>query len=142
MGDAPVILYIEDNADNRKLVSRVLKAAGFVVFGATDGITGLQFIARQIPDLILLDINLPIIDGYEVATQLRRQKELDNTPIVALTANVMQQDREKSAAAGCNGYIQKPIDVDSLPGQIRSYLAKKETRNEHEFRPPNDKDAS
>jgi len=122
MHKPPVILYIEDNVDNRKLVGRVLKAAGFTVHGVADGLAGLEFVAQLIPDLILLDINLPIVDGYTIAAQLRQQKQLESTPIVALTANVMRQDRNKSVAAGCNGFLQKPISVDDLPNQIRAYL--------------------
>lgn len=121
--EAPVILYIEDNADNRKLVSRVLKAAGFQVYGVGDGHAGIAFTEERKPDLILVDIQLPTIDGYTVMTELRRRRELDDVPIVALTANVMRDDREKSFAAGSDGFIQKPIDVDQLPAQIQAYLA-------------------
>jgi two-component system, cell cycle response regulator DivK len=122
--DTPMILYVEDNYDNRKLVSRVLTAYGFDMHGVPDGDAAFTFLADHTPDLILMDINLPGIDGYTITRQLRRMERFSHTPIVALTANVMKADREKSMAAGCNGFIQKPIDIDMLPQQIRAFLAK------------------
>jgi len=117
------ILYIEDNAANRLLVRRILEAEGFSVAEAVDGPTGLSTAAAEVPDLILLDINLPEIDGYELARRLRSMPNLQAVPILAITANVMRGDRERSLAAGCSGYIQKPIYVDRLPEQVRSVLA-------------------
>lgn len=123
--NSPTILYIEDNVDNFKLVRRVLGAEGFIVYGAGDGREAFVFLEQHTPDLILMDINLPHIDGYTLAGQLRQQQNLTTIPIVALTANVMKQAQEKSLAAGCNGFIKKPIDVDLLPDQLRSYLSHK-----------------
>lgn len=123
--NSPTILYIEDNVDNFKLVRRVLGAEGFIVYGAGDGHEAFIFLEQHTPDLILMDINLPHIDGYTLAGQLRQQQKLTTIPIVALTANVMKQAQEKSLAAGCNGFIKKPIDVDLLPDQLRSYLSHK-----------------
>ncbi len=123
MSDEPVILYIEDNPDNRKLVSRVLGAEGFTVYTANDGPSGLAFVEETTPDLILVDLQLPDIDGYEVTRTLRQMDRLKNTPIVALTANVLKEDRERSFAAGCDGFIQKPFSVDKLPNQIKNYLS-------------------
>jgi two-component system cell cycle response regulator DivK len=120
--DGTKILYIEDNLENRTLVKRVLEAEGYVVLEADDGPSGLRMIEEEIPALILMDINLPEIDGYEVTTQLRQMEALDSVPIVALTANVLRGDRERSLDAGCDGYIQKPIDVDLLPAQIGAFL--------------------
>lgn len=122
MSDLPIVLYIEDNPNSRKLVERVLTAYRFAVHTVPDGEAGFQFVEKQTPDLILLDINLPRIDGYTIARQLRQQEQLADTPIIALTANVMQQDRVKSLSAGCSGFIEKPINVDSLADEIRSYL--------------------
>jgi two-component system cell cycle response regulator DivK len=122
MSNGPVILYIEDNHDNRKLVSRILQAAGFTVHGVIDGRSGLDFVQETKPDLILVDLQLPEIDGYTVTTELRKMEDLHNTPIVALTANVMKEDQERSFAAGCNGFIHKPINVDLLPEQVNTYL--------------------
>ncbi|MEM7332543.1 MAG: response regulator [Chloroflexota bacterium] len=119
----PTILYIEDNHDNRKLVNRVLSAAGFDVIGVCDGFAGLDYVQTQIPDLILIDLQLPQLDGYAVTTKLREFHQLKETPIVALTANVLKEDRERSFKAGCNGFINKPINVDLLPQQVESYLS-------------------
>lgn len=118
------ILYIEDNPDNRLLIRRVLQAEGYEVVEAIDGQTGMQRAAEVQPDLILMDINLPEIDGYEVTARLKQLPGLSRIPIIAVTANVMKGDREKTLAAGCDGYIQKPIDIDLLPGQIERFLKK------------------
>lgn len=123
MSDEPVILYIEDNPDNRKLVARVLGAEGFTVHTANDGPAGLSFVKENKPDLILIDLQLPDIDGYEVTRTLRQMEGVKEIPIVALTANVLKEDRERSFAAGCNGFIQKPFSVDRLPLQVQSYLS-------------------
>jgi two-component system cell cycle response regulator DivK len=116
------ILYIEDNPDNRVLVRRVLQAEGYDVVEANDGLTGLQVAAETQPDLILMDINLPEIDGYEVTARMKQLPGISHVPIIAVTANVMKGDREKTLAAGCDGYIQKPIDIDLLPEQIERFL--------------------
>ncbi len=118
------ILYIEDNPENRLLMRRVLMAEGYLVDEATDGNSGLQKAAESPPDLILMDINLPEIDGYEVTARLKQLPNMLGVPIIAVTANVMKGDREKTLAAGCDGYIQKPIDIDLLPSQIESFLKK------------------
>jgi len=122
---APTVLYIEDDFQNRVLVRRVLEASGFSILEAENGTTGLQVAQKHVPDLILIDINLPEMDGYEVTSRLKGMAALAHVPIVALTANVMKGDREKTLAAGCDGYIQKPIDVDLLPEQINRFLASK-----------------
>jgi two-component system cell cycle response regulator DivK len=114
------ILYIEDNFENRTLVKRILQAEGYTVLEAGDGPSGIDMALELHPDLILMDINLPEVDGYTATSKLK--KALANVPIIAMTANVMKGDREKSLEAGCDGYIQKPIDVDKLPEQIASFL--------------------
>ena len=116
------ILYIEDNPENRLLVKRVLEAEGYLVMEADSGMAGLSQAAETRPDLVLMDINLPEIDGYELTRRLKRMNHLAGVPVVAMTANVMKGDREKTLAAGCDGYIQKPIDVDQLPIQIARFL--------------------
>jgi len=123
MGDI-CILYIEDNLGNRMLVRRVLEAEGYSIIEATDGRAGLEMAEQVDPDLILLDINLPEIDGYNLARSFRDIPSLQEVPILAVTANVMKGDRERSLEAGCDGYIQKPIDVDRLPEQIKEALKK------------------
>jgi two-component system cell cycle response regulator DivK len=116
------ILYIEDNPENRMLVRRVLEAEGYRVIEAKDGIQGLGYLQSETPDLVLMDINLPEMDGYEVTMRLKQMPLMADIPVVAITANVMKGDREKTFAAGCDGYIAKPIDIDSLPGQVAKFL--------------------
>lgn len=116
------ILYIEDNPDNRMLVKRVLEAEGYSLIEAANAHDGMLQALTQPPDLILMDINLPEVDGYTTTSRLKATPGLEKVKIIALTANVMKGDREKTLAAGCDGYIQKPIDVDQLPRQIARYL--------------------
>lgn len=116
------VLYIEDNPDNRLLVKRVLVAEGYEVDVASNAADGLKLAESGKPNLILVDINMPDVDGYTVTAQLRKMDHLGRVPIVALTANVMKGDREKTLAAGCDGYIQKPIDIDQFPKQLARYL--------------------
>jgi len=116
------ILYIEDNPGNRLLVKRVLEAEGYVVLEAGSGPEALQLLEHETPDLILVDINLPTVDGYTLTGLLRQRDDLQKVPIVALTAYALKGDRERALAAGCDGYIQKPIDVDQLPGQVADFL--------------------
>jgi two-component system cell cycle response regulator DivK len=123
--DQEIILYIEDNPENRLLVRRVLEAEGYQVIEADSGNTGLQEAEAMAPDLVLVDINLPGIDGYELTRRLKQMPHLAGVPVVAMTANVMKGDREKTFAAGCDGYIQKPIDVDQLPRQVAQFLQAK-----------------
>jgi two-component system cell cycle response regulator DivK len=118
------ILYIEDNPENRLLVRRVLEAEGYTVFEAVDGPSGLESARETDPDLILLDISLPEMDGYTLAERFQDMAELEAVPVLAVTANVMKGDRERTLAAGCNGYIAKPIDIDRLPRQIERALRK------------------
>lgn len=119
------ILYVEDNPENKLLVRRVLEAQGYRVVDADDGLSGIRMAQEIQPDLILMDINLPGMDGYEAATKIKSIPSLRHVPIVALTANVMQGDRERSLAAGCDGYLPKPIDIDQLIEQIEAFLAGK-----------------
>jgi signal transduction histidine kinase len=116
------ILYIEDNPMNRDLVRRVLTHAGYTMYEAADGLSGIQVAERERPDLILMDIMLPEMDGHHVTTRLKSTPKLARTPIVALTAKATEGDRERALIAGCDGYIPKPIDVDLLPQQIEEFL--------------------
>ncbi len=116
------ILYIEDNSDNRLLVKRVLEAEGYVLMEAPDAHEGLRQALSEPPDLILMDINLPEVDGYTTTARIKATPGLEAVKVIALTANVMKGDREKTLAAGCDGYIQKPIDVDQLPQLIARFL--------------------
>jgi len=125
--DEKIILYIEDNPENRLLVKRVLEAEGYQVVEADSGSTGLQKAERLKPNLVLMDINLPEIDGYELTHRLKQMPHLAGVPVVAMTANVMKGDRERTLAAGCDGYIQKPIDVDQLPLQVARFMQAKKS---------------
>jgi two-component system cell cycle response regulator DivK len=116
------ILIVEDNQDSRELVVKVLKNKGYQTIEAADGEEALEKAATERPDLILLDISIPKIDGYEVAKRLKSQEEFKDIPIVALTAHAMKGDREKVIVSGFEGYISKPINVRELPDQVRSYL--------------------
>jgi len=122
--DAATILYIEDNIDNRTLVRRVLQIEGYRVMEAESGFRAFEILRAETPDLVLMDINLPDMDGYEITTRLKQMPSLAKVPVIAMTANVMKGDREKTLAAGCDGYISKPIDIDTLPGQIARFLRK------------------
>jgi CheY-like chemotaxis protein len=115
------ILVIEDNEDNIRLVDYVLRAHGYAPRLATSGAEGMQLALERRPDLILLDIRMPRMDGYEVVAQLK-EAGLDATRIVAVTASAMVGDREQIAAAGFDGYIQKPIDPETFIAQIEHYL--------------------
>ena len=116
------LLYIEDNEQNLYLVSFILEKHGYEVHAARDGKEGIETAARVLPDLILLDIQLPQMDGYAVAQQLRTNPDLAGVPIVAVTSYAMAGDREKALAAGCNGYIEKPIDPDKFMDQVEIHL--------------------
>ncbi|TET35509.1 MAG: response regulator [Anaerolineales bacterium] len=116
------ILYVEDNLDNRNLVKRILEAAGFQFIGTDNAADGIALAQMHQPDLILVDINLPEVDGLTMTQELKADAQFEKTPIIAITANVMRGDRERTLTAGCDDYIQKPIDVDQLPRQIARFL--------------------
>ena len=122
------ILLIEDNEQNRYLATFLLEKHGHTVLSATDGPAGIEQAARILPHLILLDIQLPAMDGYAVARALRSNPALKDTPIVAVTSYAMPGDREKTIAAGCNGYIEKPINTETIMGEIAAYLEKAEDK--------------
>ncbi|MEK6777588.1 MAG: HD domain-containing phosphohydrolase [bacterium] len=116
------ILYVEDNLENKKLVRRILEANHYIVAEADDGLSAIRIAQEEKPDLVLMDIGIPGMNGYEATTLIKAIPELRQTPVVALTARVMDGDRERSLAAGCDGYISKPIDVRSFPDLILSFL--------------------
>jgi two-component system cell cycle response regulator DivK len=116
------VLLIEDNEQNRYLVTFLLSQNGFTVVSAEDGPRGIEIANRLLPDIILLDIQLPRMDGYAVARALRQIKALRETPIVAVTSYAMQGDREKAIEAGCSGYIEKPINPDTFLAEIELAL--------------------
>jgi two-component system, cell cycle response regulator DivK len=116
------LLIVEDNQDNRELAIKVLKNKGYEIIEAVDGEEAIEKAISEKPDLILLDISLPKLDGYEVAKRLKSMEEFQEIPIVAFTAHAMKGDREKVIAGGFEGYISKPINVREFPDQIRLYL--------------------
>ena len=117
------ILYVEDNPDNMRLVKRALGAKDYTVHEAPNGLDGLARADELNPDVILLDINLPDIDGYEVARRLRQSKNtnLHYVPIIAITANALKGDAEKALAAGCDVYMARPINVRELWARVEAF---------------------
>lgn len=124
------ILYIEDNDQNYYLVQYILTAKGYQVIRAADGMEGITLADTTRLDLILLDIQLPGMDGYETARRLRQIQAITDLPIVALTSYAMPGDREKALSAGCTGYIEKPINPTTFISQIEAYLPTAKSREE------------
>lgn len=120
------ILYVEDNPDNRMLVRRVLLSEDYSLLEATSAGQAMSVLESNRPDLILMDINMPDMDGYTLTSQIKSMSGFESIPIIAITANVMRGDREKTLQAGCDGYIQKPIDIDQLTREIEKFLARRQ----------------
>ena len=118
------ILYVEDNPDNMMLVQRAVESRGYVLLKAMNGLSGVEIAENQEVDLILLDINLPDIDGYEVARRLRKssKSQLAYIPIIAITANALKGDAEKALDAGCDVYMSKPINIRELWARLEAYV--------------------
>lgn len=116
------ILIVEDNEDSRELVVKVLRNKGYEMVEAADGEEAVEKAVAEKPDLILLDISLPKLDGYEVAKRLKSLEEFHEIPIIAFTAHAMKGDREKAIVAGFEGYISKPVDIRELPVQVKSFI--------------------
>ncbi len=119
------VLYIEDNPDNLMLVKRALESRGYTLLGALTGLDGVSKAEREDVDLILLDINLPDIDGYEVARRIRSsaaKKQLSYVPIIAVTANALKGDAEKALSAGCDVYMSKPINIRELWARVEAFV--------------------
>lgn len=117
------VLLIEDNEQNRYLATYLLERGGHVVVAAATGPMGIALAQELVPDVVLLDIQLPLMDGYEVARALRAIDALRGTPIVAVTSYAMVGDRERALDAGCNGYIEKPINPDTFVSEITRFVA-------------------
>ena len=117
-----MILVVEDNARNLKLMRDVLDFAGFEVVAASSAEEGLAIALERPPDLVLMDLQLPGIDGTEALRRLRRSPRTESVPVVAVTAFAMKDDRERALIAGFDGYLEKPISVRALPTQVRGFL--------------------
>src|SRR2546426_2156893 len=118
----PKILLVEDNEMNRDMLSRRLERKGYQVLIAVDGAQGVEMAQAERPDLILMDMSLPVIDGWEASRRLKTAPETQSIPIIALTAHAMAGDREKALEAGCNDYDTKPIELPRLLGKIEVLL--------------------
>jgi CheY-like chemotaxis protein len=119
---AELILLVEDNEANQLLASSVLELSGYSVEVAGDAIEAREILGRHSPDLILMDIQLPGLDGLSFVKQLKAEPATAHIPVIALTALAMAGDKERSLAAGCNGYISKPIDTRTFASEVRKYL--------------------
>jgi two-component system cell cycle response regulator DivK len=116
------ILYVEDNFENRLFVRRVLESMGLEMIEAHDGLAGIDIARVEMPDLILMDVGLPGIDGLETTARMRAISAIQTIPIIALTANAMKGDQERCLEAGCDAYLQKPISVNELRTKVSLYL--------------------
>jgi CheY-like chemotaxis protein len=123
----PRILLVEDNEMNRDMLSRRLQRKGYSVLIAVDGEQGLATAYSEMPDLILMDISLPFIDGYEVTRRLKANPRTRNIPVIALTAHALLTDRDKALRAGCNDYDTKPVDFSRLTEKIETLLVKEKS---------------
>ncbi len=117
------ILIVEDNPQNMRLVRKILAHVGFDVIEAVDGLSGINAAVNEMPDLILMDVNLPDIDGLEATSRIKAMPNLSHIPIVALTANAMYGDRELCLNAGCDDYMSKPVNNSALIDMIDKHLA-------------------
>jgi two-component system cell cycle response regulator DivK len=118
------ILLVEDNEMNRDMLSRRLVRKGFAVVSAIDGLQGVELAGSEAPDLILMDMSLPGIDGWEATRRIKNAEQTRATPVIALTAHAMSGDRERALEAGCDDYDTKPIDLERLLGKIEVLLAR------------------
>ena len=122
----PRLLLVEDNEDNRDMLSRRLARKGYDVTLAVDGSDGVAQALLSRPDLILMDMSLPVLDGWEATRQIKAAPQTSRTPVIALTAHAMSGDREKAVAAGCDDYDTKPVELPRLLQKIEALLAKRE----------------
>jgi CheY-like chemotaxis protein len=119
---SPTVLIVEDSPLNRKLVETVLKPHGYRILTAENGQAGVDLALLEKPDLILMDVMMPVMNGYDATRRIKDNRDTARIPIVALTASAMPHERDQALAAGCDGYISKPIDTRAFPGQIQQFL--------------------
>jgi two-component system, cell cycle response regulator DivK len=120
----PTVLYIEDDDNNRLLIRRLLTAYGFDVNAVDNAAEGIRLAQASPPDLILMDLSMPGMDGLTATRRIRETPSIADIKVIALTANALEGDEARSIEAGCNGYISKPIDIDSFVDEINNYLGK------------------
>jgi two-component system, cell cycle response regulator DivK len=120
----PTILYVEDNEDNVYMLVRRLRRHGFEVVVARDGAQGVEAARRERPDLVLMDLGLPVLDGWEATRRLKGAAETRAVPVIALSAHAMAGERERALEAGCDDYDTKPVDLERLLAKIRAQLGK------------------
>ena len=118
----PRILIVEDNEMNRDMLSRRLIRRGFEVLIAVDGLAGVEMTTSELPDLVLMDMSLPVIDGWEATRRIKADPATATIPVIALTAHAMEGDRERAIEAGCDDYDTKPIELERLTGKIARFL--------------------
>jgi two-component system, cell cycle response regulator DivK len=129
MQEIKTILHIEDNLENRILIRRLLSTTSYKVVEAADAFEAISCLRKFSPDLILMDINIPNVDGYTLTAKLKTIAGVKSIPIIAITANAMRGDRERTMQAGCDGYIEKPIDIDNFLFQVDYFLNNKIKEN-------------
>jgi two-component system cell cycle response regulator DivK len=117
------VLIVEDQEDNRAILRDLLSTAGYELIEATNGAEGVELAQRERPDLILMDIQLPIVDGYEATRRIKANAELKSIPIIAVTSYALSGDEAKARSAGCNGYVTKPFSPRQLLAKVREYLS-------------------
>ena len=122
----PKILLVEDNEMNRDMLSRRLERKGYQIVIAVDGGEGLELARAEVPDLILMDMSLPVVDGWEATRRLKAAPETQSIPVIALTAHAMRGDQEKALEAGCDDYDTKPVDLPRLLGRIEALLPQRD----------------
>ena len=119
------ILVVEDNENNMYLITVLLQKSGFAILEARDGAEGVELAVKEKPDLILMDIALPVLDGYEATKRIKENKETKDIPVIALTSYAMVGDRAEALNSGCDGYIEKPINPETFVAELVKYLSAK-----------------
>jgi two-component system, cell cycle response regulator DivK len=126
---SPIILVVEDAPDNLALIEQIFDGSDYIIHAAHDGIAAIAWLEQNLPDLILLDLSLPAMDGWEVARRLKADRRTAEIPIVAITANAMLGDKEAAIAAGCNDYLPKPLDIEQLENRVKYWLSQRSSRD-------------
>lgn len=121
----PILLVVEDAPDNLALIEQIFDGSGYIIQAAQDGMAAMAWLETNLPNLILLDLSLPAMDGWEIARRLKANDRTRDIPIVAITANAMLGDKEAAIAAGCDDYLPKPLDIEQLENRVTYWLNKR-----------------